>query len=112
MPKTRANLADRALRKLLVVGSGQPVDSEDRETADNAIDSVLADLSVRNIYSVADEDDIDEAAFEWLALILSDTIAPDFGMPMDPNKRAYAENMLRRLNASGPSYEVMKAEYF
>lgn len=112
MAKTRANLADRALQKLLVVGSGQPVDSEDRETADNAIDSVFADLEGREIYSVSDEDDIDLAAFEWLALILADTISTEFGQQIDPGKREYAENKLRRLTASGPSYEVMKLDYY
>lgn len=112
MAKNRANLATRALQKLLVIGAGQSVDSEDHETADGAIDAVFADLEGRNIYSVADEDDIDLGAFEWLALILADTIAPDFGHPMDPNRRAYAENKLIRLSAASPTYEVHKAEYF
>jgi hypothetical protein len=112
MAKTRANLATRALQKLLVVGSGQLADSEDVETADGAIDAVLADLAGRNVYSVADETDIEVSAFEWLALILADTIAPDFGQPMDPNKRAYAENMLRRLTVANPTYEVHKMQYF
>jgi hypothetical protein len=112
MAKTRDNLADRALQKLRVVGAGQPVDSEDHETADGVIDAVLADLEARDVYSVADLEDIDIAAFEWLALVLADTLAPDFGQAMDPNRRAYAERMLLWIGSTSPTYQTQTAEYF
>lgn len=112
MAKTRANLAQRALEKLMVVGAGQSADSEDMEKADDVIDAMVADLAARDVYSVADLDDIDLAAFEWLADYLAFLIAPDFALPQDEGRRQRAEFMLRRQNAAGPTYEVLKAEYF
>jgi hypothetical protein len=110
--KTRAQLAARALEKLLVVGSGQSADSEDIEKVDDAIDAVLADLEARNIASVSDLSQIDLAPFEWLAMILADSVATDFGQEQNPQKRAYAESMLRRIGAPSPTYETMVGEYF
>lgn len=110
--KTRAELAQRALEKLLVVGAGQSPDSEDTERVDGVIDAVLADLEARQIVTVADVEEIELAVFEWIADILADSVAPDFGQGRDANKRAFAEAMLVRIGSSGPTRETLHVDYF
>lgn len=114
MANTVANLATRSLKKGRVVGTGQPVDSEDQADVESVIPRVFADLSGRNVYSVADNDDIDDAAFEWLADIVWATVAPGYpnAVPPNPVDRVITENMLRRLTAASPTYETHRMEYF
>jgi hypothetical protein len=112
MAKTRIDLANRALVKLGVFGSGQSPDAEDTETVDGVFESMSETLSAQSVYDIVDEDDIELAAFEWLADYLAYLVAPDFGKPTDDGLRQRAEFMLRRITASRPTYQVVKAEYF
>jgi hypothetical protein len=112
MAKTRVNLVNRALEKLLVVGAGQTADSEDVEKVNDAVTAVLEGLSDDQIFTVADEDDIQESAFEWIAEVLAMAVAPDFGQPADIQRREYAEKRLMRLTASRPSKEPTVVDYF
>lgn len=112
MPKTRANLTARALGKLFMVGAGQDVDPGDQEKIDNIVPSFFAFIEQADIYSVADENDIDEGAFEWLADYLAWFAAPDFSKSREEVMRQMAEYNLRRIQAQKPTYETMRAEYF
>jgi len=112
MAKTRINLVNRALEKLLVVGAGQTADSEDFEKVDAIVDSVLEGLSGDGVFSVADEDDIEESAFEWIADVLAVASASDFGQSTDYARREYAEKRLTKLTATRPSKERLVVEYF
>lgn len=112
MAKTRLQLANRALEKLLVVGAGQSPNAEDTEKADSVIDSMSETLSAQTIYTIADLSDINEAAFEWLAVYLGYMIAEDFGQEPKEAKRMLAEYMLRRIAGGRPTYETLRAEYF
>jgi hypothetical protein len=112
MAKSRTNLVNRALEKLLVVGAGQTADSEDVEKVDAIVTSVLEALSADQIYTVADEDDIEESAFEWIAEVLAVASASDFGQAPDFARREYAEKRLVRLTASRPSKEPLAVDYF
>lgn len=112
MAKTRTHLANRALDKLLLVGSGQSPDPEDTQKADGVFDDFAEFISNVGVYTISDPDDIDSAAFEWLALYLAYFIAPDFGKPQDDAMRQLAEYQLRRINSSAPTYKVLRQEYF
>lgn len=114
MAKTRAELATRMLKVLRVVGAGQAPDSEDQETADNAIPSLFADLEIRNVYSVSDEDDIDLAAFEWIAICGAYIISSEFPevAGISESRHQYAEYMLRRITSSAPTLETLQVDYF
>lgn len=112
LTKTRIQLVNRVATKLMIVGSGQSLPAEDFNVIDDIVDSVLADLNARTIIYVDDSDAVDIAAFEWIADVLADTAAPDFGIPRDPNKVAIAEMRLQEINAGRPTYEPMVAEYF
>ena len=112
LTKTRAELVNRALDKLGVVGSGQSPEDEDAAKVDAVVDALIADLAVRTVYYVGNVEEIDVAAFEWLAMCLANLCAEDFGKPMDANKQAFAERMLRALVATHPTYEPQTATYY
>lgn len=112
MPKTRTNLNTRALEKLFLVGAGQQAEAEDVAAVDNIFASFKAFIEAAEIYSIPDEDDIDEAAYEWLADYLAWFAAPGFSKPRDETTRQMAEYQLRRITAQRPTYEVARAEYF
>lgn len=112
MAKTRADLAQRALEKLLVVGAANSAEAEDIQTVDGVIDAVIADLDVRHVFTVPDLADIDIAAFEWVADCLAVMVASDFGQQPDETKRMKAESMLITISATRPSKETITADYF
>lgn len=112
MAKTRANLVDRALEKLLVVGAGQTPDSEDQEKVDGVVDAVLGQLEDDEIFTVSDQSDIQLSAFEWIAEILAMAVASDFGQPTDMARREYAEKRLMRISSTNPTKEPLAVDYF
>jgi hypothetical protein len=111
-PKTRAQLVTRAAQKLLLIGSGQSLESEDAELIDQSVDAVIDDLSGRGVITILDDEAIEPAHFEWLAMCLANAVAENFGQSIDASKVLFAENRLRTLAAQLPTGEPLKAEYF
>lgn len=102
MPYTSAALIERALRRLGAVGDGQEAEPEDAKKVREAIPGVLADLLERDIYDVADLEDIDTAAFHHLTAILASEMSDDFGLPQSDvvtlaSRAQAAEQKLRQL---------------
>lgn len=112
MAKTRDNLNTRALEKLFMVGVGQDAAAEDVEAVDNIFDSFAAYIEATDIYTISDEDDIDEAAYEFLADMLAWFAAPGFNKPRDNGVMQVAEFQLKRITASRPTYERQTAEHY
>jgi hypothetical protein len=112
MAKTRIMLVNRALAKLQRSGAGLAADSEDVDVMDDYVDSVVAQLEADEFYSIADIDDIDESAFEWIADVLAQAAALDFRATPNPAVREYAEKRLSRLTASRPDGRTLVVEYF
>lgn len=112
MPKTRLQLANRALEKLAIVGSGQSPAAEDTLKADGVINAFAEYISGVGIYTISDFAAIEDAAFEWLALYLAYFVAPDFGLPQNDAIRQSAEFHLRRLQSVEPTREPLVVEYF
>ena len=110
--KTRVELVTRAAEKLQVIGTGQSLEDEDEDKIDAIVPALFAELSARDVYSVDDDDEIELSAFEWLAELLADLAAPDFGLPRDPNKLLFAESRLKSITASRATYEPMKSVYY
>jgi hypothetical protein len=98
----RAELINEALRVLLVLGSGQSPDAEDTQRVDARIDSLLAELSARDIVTVADDEDIDPACFGALAELLASECAPTFGQTRDPAARSAVEERLKAMVRATP----------
>jgi hypothetical protein len=109
--KTRQELVRRALNKLGAIGAGQAPSAEDGALADGAVDPVLSDLSIRNIYAYGDPDHIEPEAFEHLADCIVFAIARDFGQMPDNDMRLLAESRLRQQHLTGLSGQPQRAEY-
>lgn len=112
MSKTRTQLANRALEKLLLVGSGESPASEDTAKADGVIDSFAAFISGTGLYTISDLAAIEDDAFEWLALYLAYLIAPDFGLPQNDAMRQMAEYNITLLTSTDPTREPVTVDYF
>lgn len=112
MTKTRIELINRAASKLMIKAAGQSLEDEDSEVIDAAIDAVLADLSTRGVVSVQDVNAIELDVFEWIAEIVADFCATDFGQERDPQKVEYCEAKLFAVGMALPTYEPLRPEYF
>jgi hypothetical protein len=112
MAQTRINLVNRAIAKLQRSGDGLIADSADFDVMDGYVDAVVAQLEEDEFYSVPDIDDIDLAAFEWIADVLAQAAALEFRVVPNPAIREYAEKRLARLTASRPSEQPLVVDYF
>ena len=112
MAKTSTNLSNRALEKLLVVGLGQSPDAEDTAKALDKYEGFKAAIEVEEVYTIADDTDIDIAAYEWLALYFAYFLANDFGKPQDDAMRQAAEYHLKLQTSKKPTYQVAAADHF
>lgn len=106
---TRKQLVERALRVLKVTEANEAPNAEDYATVDELVDAVLDQLNEREIVHVQDDDAIEPAIFLPLAECLADACTKDFGGVVDV---AAAEQKLREIIATTPTYEVQKVEYF
>lgn len=110
--KNRSQLVHEAADKLNLVGTGQPLEAEYAAKIDTNIDPLFSQLSGDKICHVADDDAIPSEWFDALAILLANINAPLSGQRMDPGIKDYAENLLKRITASQPSYETQENEYF
>ena len=108
MPNTSTDLANEALEKRDLVGIGQSPEPEDTARMLAIYPRMKRTLESEGIYSIADDNDIDDDAFNWLAEYLAYMYKPADG----DGRRVMAEYHLKRITASRPTYEVMKSEYF
>lgn len=109
LSKTRADLVARALE---LNGLVAPYEAENADATDSKVDTLFATLSARNIYTVGDDEEIDLQAFEPLAAVLADLVAPRFGRARDPVTVGLAERTLIQIGVSQPTYEPLVVNYF
>jgi len=110
--QTREQLVLRALRELGVPGAGQMPSAEDAQVVDGEIAPIMADLSLRNVWSWGDPDRIDDAAAVHLAIIIANSVANQFGKDRDETKRLMAEVRLRELDNAEDAGDPIPANYF
>jgi hypothetical protein len=107
---TRRNLVDQALGDLGVRAAGQTASSEDVAAVDGYIPALFATLAARNIITIADTEAIEAAAFLPLAKTLAHACRDEFGDAKIDVAKAEAD--LRAISSSGPTYEVLRTQYF
>lgn len=79
--KTREQLVAMALDELYVTGTGQAPDDDDEDKVDSRFDGLMAELALREVVQVDNEDAI---PVEWcgaLAELLANECAAAFGRP-------------------------------
>ena len=110
--KTQDELVDEALRKLMVVGSGQSPDAEDQELVDGKVGTLIDQLSADGIVTISDPDVIRGEFFDALASLLANLCAPDFGKSFSLDAVKYYEGRLTRTTAVSGTSEPLKVDYF
>lgn len=115
MSKTRRDLVDRALGVLGVLAAGQSAEVEDVANVDSYVDTTVSDLEARDIYYVADVEEVDPSIFDDLAKVLANNAREEFGLADDPRlaaTAAAAERSLSIKSAQGPTYKTLRTQYF
>lgn len=117
MTKTRAELIERALSRLGVIGENRPAYPNEVEKVDVGIEPLLDELLKREIIYVPDPETIEDAIFESLATLLADGVKGHFGVaviPLDADGSSpvdWAEEKLREIGYGRYSGAVQQGEY-
>jgi len=117
MSKTRAQLIQRTLQRLGVVAENRPAFPNETAIVDDGIEPLIGELQQREIIYVGDPDDIDDAVYESLALLLADAVKGFFGvaaLPLDADGTSpvpVAEAKLRQIGYGRYSGAVQQGEY-
>lgn len=110
--KTRDQLVYRALKNLAIIEPGEAPSAEDYATVDDLVDPLLAQLATDQVVYVPDPEQIDLDIYMPLARLLANMAGPDFGSAINSQAKQEDENLLKRLTARPPSYEVLRGSYF
>lgn len=110
--KTREELVNKALFNLEAVGSGQEPTDEDYDRVDEAVDPLIEQLEGDDICIISDLEEIPASHFLYLAELLANACASEFGKPFAADKKEYFETRLKRITSSRPSFEPLKTDYF
>jgi hypothetical protein len=107
MPKTRAELVNRALSNLGALPAGQTANNEEYNQVDALVIPVVDSLSARDIYYVADATSIPDEAFVQLGHCLAWACAAEFGAQGDTalfTMKEQAEQELSKIERSEIRY--------
>ena len=110
--KTRIELVNDALGKLMVVASGQSAEAEDEALVDGKVDALILQLATDEICDITDADAIPSEWFDPVSSLLANVCASYFGRPYSLDAKTTFERQLIRLTSPRPTYEVLKADYF
>ena len=111
MPKTRAELVNRALSNLGALPVGQTASTQEYASVDNLVTPTLESLQARDIYWVSDENAIEDAAFMALGHCLAWNCAPEFGLHDDASLAALSQQgevHLKTIQSEGPTYKPLE----
>lgn len=108
---------DKLVRRALAIlgvdgGAGQEPAAEDYIRMDEAVPSLIDDLAQREVVYIADVGDFPDAMLEWLAILLSQRRAMDFGTTMDAGAIDLSERRLRAIASARPSGVPARPLYF
>jgi hypothetical protein len=118
--KTRRDLIEHALSELKVVAYGQPPGAEEYDVVDKALDSFLAEMAYRDIYSCGNPDAIPFEVLGSLAQALARHMANAFSIPTAEADAMFAkeldptspESRLRAITRSRPIPAPSMPDYF
>jgi hypothetical protein len=104
MPYNTVDLIQAVAEQLDAAGDGQPPAPEDAGKINASLAGITADLDARDIYGFPDLDDIPDAAFRHLAVVVAGELAVAFGKTGQvlaelQGARQAAESKLRMLRA-------------
>jgi hypothetical protein len=101
MAKTKDDLIKEALQSVGALGVGQSPSAEDRQDVETRIQPLIADLYARQVIYIANTDEIEDAIFPHLVVLLTEYCAPKFGRATDAAAIKFAESLLRTIARIG-----------
>jgi hypothetical protein len=113
MPKTRAELVNRALSNLGALPAGQTANTEEYNQVDALVEPVLESLQARDIYHVSDVSAIPDESFIALGHCLAWACSPEFGLHNDTSMFTLgqqAEIQLKVIQSENPTYKVAEIQ--
>lgn len=110
MAKTKQQLVVRALRLLGVVGTGQEPAAENVQLVGDMVTPLFARLEALDITQAQPENEIDDAFFEPLAILLAQEATIDFGLPKDQAAAQGAIDDLHMLNREDAVSPYLKTD--
>lgn len=101
MAYTQADLVREVIAELARLDTGQTPAAEDVARVEFSIPAILAEMSGLNIIYIADGNSVSDAAFRSVVTYIAQSIAPDFLLPVDEERKQRAEKRLRALQRLG-----------
>jgi hypothetical protein len=116
----REDLIRATLDELKVTSYGTPPSAEEHDAVDTRIDGILAELSARNIVSVADTDFIPVEILVPLAQVMARHLGSRFSVMSDELDKMFGpemhpfspESRLRAINRSAPTGAPAMPDYY
>lgn len=114
---TETELANRALRKLSVIGEGQTASAADLLLVTDKIEGLLDELASRRVIPGGDVDQLRPADFDHVATVLAAMCCGEFaltGAAAAPfvQLAAEAERKLRIIHGDTPPFSTLEMSYF
>jgi hypothetical protein len=109
---TLREIIDQAATKLGVLGAGQTLQVEDLDALTTFATSLLDQLEQDQIVTFADTDQIDASLAPYLASLLANLAAPDYGAPFSNDAKVLNEAILRRLVRGTVTFERQTPDYY
>lgn len=110
--KTLAELETEAFAILTGAEPGATVAAEDLAVIDTYVDPLLDQLAADRVVYIGNKNEIPNEFFMPIVRLLANVCGPRFGSPMNEQAKQADEATLRRLNATRPTGEVMRAVYY
>jgi hypothetical protein len=113
----RAKLIQAVLKRLGVWQAGQDIAPEDYQAVEEDLDGNLAAMSVADVYTVEDGQNIETEVYLEIANYLAGQYAETFGLAGEELQKVMgmaglAEKALRYVRTRKPTYQPMQMEYF
>ena len=109
---TRPELIDAVLDELGLPGAGQSNSAEDVAKIDGVIDKCLEDLVFQEVIRLQDSDEFPYGIFNPLVAYIAEVATRAYGGQKNVQMMEWAMHKLRIAARGGPTYEVMRSEYF
>src|SRR5262245_12865159 len=109
---TRRELIDQAATKVGALAAGQTLEDEDLDAFRVQAIALFDQLAEDEILSIGDDDAIPASWCPYLATLLANLAAPDYGQAFDIAVKQANEAILRKLVRAKDTFERQTPEYF
>jgi hypothetical protein len=109
---TRRELVDLAATNIGALAAGQVLADDDLDFIDQQCAALIDQLAEDEILYITDEQEIPASWSPYLASLLSNLIAPNYGGPFSNDTKVINEAILRKLVRAKETREPLQVDYF